>query len=405
MKRCVPTFALVLLGSLLLSFAGAVGPGSLASSNPSTPGVAAAEAISTITGVAISPLLGVSAVGVWKYFKTPPNGRAGLPWFAQPWFWIPALLIVVLCFVKDTAGTALPTTVKKPLDVLDAFENKISALVAAGAFVPLIAAFMQSVNEASAAETLGVSPFLAVIDVSSLVNTLLIPMSIAAFLVVWMAAHTINMLILISPFTTLDLVLKSVRTALLSFVAGTALLNPVLGALVSVMIIFFSILVAGWSFRLMLFGTVFAWDFLTRRYRRFQPGEMTNRAFLVSKLHRTPIRTAGRLTKNEHGQMQFEYRPWLVCAKRVIALPTGNYAIGRGLLHPALLKIEGGGTRELLWFPPRFSSHEETLARVYGLQGVYDVGLLRGFKALWQWLRALCGLGRGPSVPVMAQTT
>ena len=115
-------------------------------SGKSTPGLEAAQAISTITGVAISPLLGVGAVGVMKYFKTPPDKRAKLPWYAQPWFWGPALLLVALAFVKDTFGTALPTAAKKPFDVAEAIENKISGLVAAGAFVPLIAMIFTSVE-------------------------------------------------------------------------------------------------------------------------------------------------------------------------------------------------------------------------------------------------------------------
>ena len=37
----------------------------------STPGVEAAQAISTLTGVAISPLLGVGGIGAWKWWKAP----------------------------------------------------------------------------------------------------------------------------------------------------------------------------------------------------------------------------------------------------------------------------------------------------------------------------------------------
>src|SRR5438093_9513336 len=76
--------------------------------SPSTPGVEAAQAIATITGVAISPLLGVSAVGTWKYFKTPTEKRGKLPWYARPWFWVPGLLLVTLAFVNVTFCTASP---------------------------------------------------------------------------------------------------------------------------------------------------------------------------------------------------------------------------------------------------------------------------------------------------------
>ena len=42
------------------------------------PGVGLAEGITQMTGVAISPLVGVSAVGIWKYFQN----RRGEPSFA-----------------------------------------------------------------------------------------------------------------------------------------------------------------------------------------------------------------------------------------------------------------------------------------------------------------------------------
>src|SRR5215468_7913570 len=61
-----------------------------------TPALDAAQAISTITGVAISPLLGVGAYGAYHWFKAPPEKRPQLAWYAQPWFWVPALLLVAL---------------------------------------------------------------------------------------------------------------------------------------------------------------------------------------------------------------------------------------------------------------------------------------------------------------------
>ena len=103
------------------------------------PGVALTQGITEITGVAISPLLGVSSVGAWRYWKTPAAGRASLPWYAQPWAWGTGLALLVLCFLKDSLGTAVPGVLKKPFDMVELFENKASALVASGAFVPLVA--------------------------------------------------------------------------------------------------------------------------------------------------------------------------------------------------------------------------------------------------------------------------
>ena len=41
-------------------------------------GVRMAEAVSATTGMAISPLLGVSAVGAWRYWQTPRGGPAAM---------------------------------------------------------------------------------------------------------------------------------------------------------------------------------------------------------------------------------------------------------------------------------------------------------------------------------------
>ena len=87
--------------------------------NSPLPGVQMAQTLSTITGVAISPLLGVSAVGCYQYCKAQtPEERAKLPWFANPLFWVPALLLVAVCFLKDTFGLATAPGLKKPFDMM-----------------------------------------------------------------------------------------------------------------------------------------------------------------------------------------------------------------------------------------------------------------------------------------------
>ena len=42
-------------------------------------GVELAEAVSQSTGIAISPLLGVSSIGAWTWFRSSEAQRAGLP--------------------------------------------------------------------------------------------------------------------------------------------------------------------------------------------------------------------------------------------------------------------------------------------------------------------------------------
>src|SRR5882757_6255908 len=154
-----------------------------------TPGLELATMASQVTGIAISPLLGVSGVGAYQYFKaTTPEEKAKLPWFAQITFWLPALLLVGVCAFKDTIAAMVPPGLKKPLDVAEVVENKISGLVAAGAVVPsLVAVGSKLIMQSSALEHapvmaggFGLLP-LAAFDMSWLLTILMVPLSVAVF--------------------------------------------------------------------------------------------------------------------------------------------------------------------------------------------------------------------------------
>lgn len=352
-----------------------------------TPGLELAQTVSMITGVAISPLLGVGAVGAWKYFGTRGEARARLPWFSQPWFWLPALLLVGFCFAKDVAGPVFPTALKKPMDVAEMVENKVSGLVAAGAFVPVAASIfgLLGKNEAMGLSEAG----FAAINLAPLWNTLMVPFAVVAFAIVWIVGHAINVLIIISPFATVDAALKGIRLALLGTVVGTSFANPYVGAAWAAVIILLCSFVAGWAFRLTVFGSVFAWDFFTFGRTRFEPREEGDLAFTAREMQGVPIRTLGRVTKGEGGQLTFTYRPWLVLPPRSVSLEFNRPAIGHGFLHPELVSFEEGDTTSLLDWPPRCRTHEETLARIYTSGIVVDVGMM----ALWGAIKSLFGFG------------
>ncbi len=362
------------------------------STNVATPGTELAHAVSEITGVAISPLLGVSAVGAWKYFHAhTPQQRARLPWFAQPCFWIPALVLVTACFLKDTVGIAAPRLLKKPLDVADTLEHKISGLIATGAFVPLVIAVFPP-NKPEAALS-GGGGFLAAIDLSWLGNGLLVPVAMLAFFIVFLASNAINILILLSPFAVIDVALKGFRLIVLLTIPATSFLNPTLGAVWALILIAIAYFIAGWSFRLSHFGTVFLWDFLTLRRRRFLPEPSANRMFLSRKMHKVPARSYGKLLRDEKGGLVLQYRPWLVLPERTLVLPQGRYAVGKGLFYSQIMRLEGQGLTAVMLLPPRYRGHEEALVPIYGLAGVRDAGL----RAAFRWFRDLLGLRVQPA--------
>ena len=384
-------WVVALMGSLLSSQgaqdAAAAAP---ATANPNKPTAALeiAQTVSAVTGIAISPLLGVGAVGCYQYVRS--SDRSKLSWYAQPWFFLPALALVGLVAAKDVLGAATPPGLKKPIDVAETLENKVSGIVATGAIVPMIGNFLHAAVPHSGLD-IG-SLHLAAIDATPLLQILATPFALAAYAIVWMAAHSIQVLILLSPWGVVDVVLKSIRTALLSALAGIAYINPWLGAALSILLILLAYFIAGWSFRLTTYGTVFCWDFFTFRRTRFTPGTGENWAFAARAIGEVPIRTYGRLRKASGGGLEFSYRPWLFLAEKRESLPAGSLVVGRALHHPTLESVAEGSERRLFNFPPRFRGHEEALAQAYGLK-ISDIGLLGGLKAIGHWLRELFGVG------------
>lgn len=350
-----------------------------------SPASSISSTLTTITGIAISPLLGTGAYGAYKYFTTPEESRAGLPWYAQMSFFAPALLIAAACACKDTLGAILPPGWKKPLDVLETIENKASGLVAAGAVVPFTVDSLRGLIASNIAPDTAHTTGLAMIhigaaDFSWLLNILTVPLGIAIFAFVWMASHAINVLILLSPWGAIDAALKSARTTLLGLIPLVGAMNPTAGIILSLVIIIISYVVAGWSFRLMIFGVAFSWDFFTLRKLRFKVNTAANKLFSGACLKGVPVRTFGKLTNEpENGRMRFIYRPWLVLPERTVDVQLNEPFIGKGLFFSSVRD----GEHTFFLLPPRYRGHEEEFAKTYSLSGgVKDAGLIKAWGAL-----------------------
>jgi hypothetical protein len=115
--------------------------------------------------------------------------------------------------------------------------------------------------------------------------------------------------------------------------------------------------------------------------------------FTARTIDETPIRSYGKLTRSELGQLVLTYRPWLVLPSRQLILPEGTYAIGRGLFYPEVVRVEGEANSTILTLPPRYCGHEEAFNQIYKLAGIQNVGI----KALWEWVK---GAFRSKSEPL-----
>ncbi len=393
-RAAVLLTAVGLLFTAVPARAAITAPPATTNKNAPPPGVDIAKTLSTITGVAISPLLGVSAVGCYQYMKCETDDqRAKLPWFASPLFWVPGLLIVFACFIKDSAGVALPVTLKKPFDIAETIEHKISGLVATGAFVPIMVNIIREANSPGEPVNLSLSAMgFAAVDSHWLYSTLMIPASMAAFFIVFLASNAINILILLSPFGVVDASLKAFRTTILASVVGTSYVNPWMGAAWALVVIFISWLIAGWSFRLSHFGLTFVWEFVTRAKNRFIPDAKENRVFLGRKTGKVPTRTYGTLFRNDKDELEFHYHPWLVLPRKTLVLPAGNYETGRGFFYSEILRVENNSARTAFLLSPRYRGHEERITTIYHFAGTRDIGL----RAAWAWFKSLF-TGKAPA--------
>lgn len=369
-----------------------------------TAGEEIARTVTLTTGVPISPLLGVSGLGAWRWWRTPPAARAELPWYARPWFWGPGLFLVFLFAANTTIGAAVPG-LKKPMDFVEEHENKFSALVASpivllevkrllGLGFPALAsaqAALVPTGPPLAGSGLALAASAVPLEGAGrlLVDLGLGMLYLACFFVVFIAFHAIQVMIALSPSALLDMLLRTFRLSLLGLLGLSAWIHPYLGATLGFAILFIAWLTAGWSFRLTVYGSVLSWEFLTGRDGSADPASAPLAAFAQRGLKGVKPRSYGRLEGDGAAGWIFRYRPWLILPKRSLPLPPGEMAVLKGAVSPLLVRHGALRPQTLMRFPPRFRTREAELAARLGAGEVLEGRLVRGFRAAWQWLKEL----------------
>lgn len=367
------------------------------------PWVEFAHGISEITAAAVSPLLVVSVIGANRYLRSAESERARLPFFCNPLLWGTGLALLVICFLKDAVGPALPPLLKKPLDFVELFENKLSGLVASTLFVPVIT--WQMIENFGPVAGLGSLPDgvqLASVWPAILPTWdprwVLIPASLLSFFTVWLTAHVINVLVAICPIGFIDTLLKLLKNGVLGVLMIASAVHPYLGAAFSGCLILFAFLVAGAACRFTVFGTTLALDALRIWRKPRDLGSGPARAFTAQRIGGVPARTLGHLVREADGSYAFAYRSWFVLPKRTVRLPTGQPLLHRDVLTVSLVvRSESGDERRLIEFPPRYRRQWETLAAFYAVSEVRDGRLAGGLSAAWSWIRQLFGMRNTPT--------
>ena len=348
-----------------------------------------ATAIAEATGVSLSPLVGMCVIAVADYFNAD-EGQG--PWYASLWFLAPAVLILLLVTFKDTLGEFFGP-LKKPLDMLDELLHLAAGILAAVIVIPEIAAAVRAAvpepGLGEAARQGGAALGLASradVNWSLVLDTAVYALAgflaLLAYGAVWLLSNAVNVLTILLPAPFVGLLLKCLRLGTAGVLLVATLIHPVLGLAVAAVVILTAWKLCGWSFRLLVMGLVFSWDFLSLRWKRFSPlGQHLIRAFAARKLgRRTPRRSYGVLLKRE-GKVEFLYRPWLVLATRRLILnaPPGDLCAAKAHLNPSILAPAPDDRLEKLFnLPPRYKTHEGHVASTLGLpRDIRDISLLK----------------------------
>ena len=362
------------------------------------------SAVATVTGVSISPLVGACVLGAWEHYRTPKKEREKLPLYTRPVFWIPIGFLLVLILIKDTIGGFAPL-VKKPLDAAEVLlVNKASLiLVAFPVLFHQIARLMgmQSLSDALAflGGSLQTVAYAAGPEGTTLhtaghvsLGAVLLVVGSVTVVVVWMVGHAFDVLALLCPFPFLDLLLKGLRNAIFAALTVTAAINWKLGLAASLALIFVSLLLAGWAYRLLVFGVRFSWDLLrvlVTKWRRLPSSDKPILAFAARGVTRVPHRTYGKLSLDSEGVLVFRCRRFGLAPGRGVRVGNASeYEVGRGLLYPSLVSPNADRTKYRVVFRllPGYVGSEGAVQASLGLAGVRDIRWSRGLLSFWQWV-------------------
>ena len=191
------------------------------------------QEIAQLTGLALNPILCMSALGAYSYFSAPEQDRSGLPWHLSPKFWGPLAVVLGMIFLKDTFGAAFPKLLKSPLDAVEIlFEKNTSALIALPVLLTSVTqGEFQQVQQLSQQACDALFPVAvaagsadAALNAGAGVDLLLMVMASSTatmiFIAVWVLSQAFNVLILLCPFSLGDALLAAAKNALVLLIIG-----------------------------------------------------------------------------------------------------------------------------------------------------------------------------------------
>ena len=382
----------ILLGAVLLWTPEASAAQSVAAAAPAARESDAAvisTGVATVTGLAISPLVVLVALGWHDFIRAGGFAAApgALPLHANPWILMTFSTVLACVLLKKIASPALPLPIRKVFDAAEYIEAKFSALIAAGLLLPAIASTISAAagsNAPAAVQTASLVP-------DWLTYALVLALIAIAFLSVWISFHAIDALVVLSPFAIVDAALVALRASFLGVLALGLLISPFVALILAIPLIVASLFLAGWCVRLDLFALTTATDLL---FRRRGEAHRPTRAFLAARGHGAPIRTMGHAVPGARG-IRFSYHPLFFLPRRTIVIDSARPALVRGAIWNTLR--DDARDRALLSIPPRYNRVATDIATAFG--AVERDGFLRRG---WNEMRAFLGAIFGRPAPAVA---
>lgn len=342
-----------------------------------------AARLAALTSLAVSPILVGGGRSALVYWRASPAERKHLPWTASPWYWGALLAIGGVFFIAHIAGTSVPIF-GKIVEAARSIEGKASLIYASPLFLAAGTELLGSIDRSGIAispisSAVAATGSYATSPTSAVFGGLL---GLAIFVIVWLTNQAFHTIVLLSPSMVLGSCLRALHLLVLGVLLIAAAVSPALGAVLALILIFICARLAGWSFRLSVFGTVFAWDLLT--FRREQGVDDSILAFSSPSLS-LPSRTLGRLVSRD-GAPVFVYRRWLIGPSCALDLARGNRVLRGGVFYPSLLSVEGAEKISMLAFPPRYRGSEKSIASIANCDVLPSV-LKGGMSAASAWMR------------------
>jgi hypothetical protein len=357
-----------------------------------------AQEIAQTTGLALNPILCMSALGAYHYFSAPESERADLPWHVLPQFWGPLAVILGMIFLKDTFGVAFPKLLKAPLDAAEIlFEKNTSALIA----LPVLISSVQQ-GEFQQLQYVGQQAYdflfpvamaagSAEAAVHSGLDVLLMSLTsitaIMIFIVVWVLSQAFNVLILLCPFSLGDAMLSAAKNSLVVLIIGLS--GTYAGAFLSFLIIALALYLFPKTLRLVVFGTVMSHDLVFYKLLRSKAGSLPTggvSCFSSCYLGSVPPLTYGKLSLH-NGVLQFSHRSFLFFTRRNIntGIAPANCEVIRGILSPVLVAEQDGAQVQIFRVRPKFYRESQQVAQLLGVQWTDEAVISKRVSGAVQW--------------------